>query len=336
MAAAPLLLLATLVTGPAPSSDAGPDQSGPADRTAGLRQALARAITAPSARRSLRLHVECRRDGSLNSTSVFGDGIGIWNGERQFRLPHDRVGSLLRALREADFPALEDTYGGTKDPQKPAPSPGGGAMPTLLTCRVELALNGYHKQAAQLATGRQSPVLQKLAEELLAICEPSARTGLGASSLHDGLKKVASGELAPETWVVVAHRKPGESRARGGDQGFLLTISGAQATSRSYAAATGYQAELVLDLSPTEARGLARELDARNPAAWPANLYAGSYTDLSLQVLNHQKAIQARPFAGMGPTTHGKHQKAFEQAFDVLERLHRRVLRRGRRGESVS
>lgn len=322
-AAAVLLLLAP-AAGPPLRGGAG--AAGPADEGASLRRALDRAIARRSARGALRLSVECRSDDGLSSVRVFGNRIGIWNEARQFRLDDDHLTALLRALRAADFVGLEDTYGGPSDPPRPA-APGRGSMATLLTCRVDLALGGHEKHVVQLAKGRQSPVLKKLAEDLLAICERPGRSGLGASGLQDGLRKIARGELAPEAWVVVLHSKPEEPQAR---PGFLLTISGAQATARAYAASTGYGDEFTLSLGSSEVRALAGQLAARDPAAWPVNLYATAYADLSLRVLNHEKAIQARRFAGLGPATHGEHQKAFDRAFLALERIHRKVLVRGR------
>lgn len=326
-----LLLLATLVSGSTSfSSEVAPRQNRPEEQAGALRRALGRAIAAASARPSLELLVECREAEGLNSMRLFGEGLGIWNGERQFRLDTDRVAALLRALNDADFPGLEDIYGGSRELAKPAAAPDCGAAATLLTCRIELTLGEHHKQVVQLARGEQSVVVRQLAEDLLGIAKPFARLGLGASNLHDGLQKLARGKLALETWALMLHRKPDEGSVGLDDQGFLLTIFGTRATSRRYAAGTGYQQELVLVLSPSEIRRLVRELDAVNPSAWPANLYAAGYTDLSLRVLNHEKAIQARPFAGLGPTTHGQRQKAFEQALEILKRVQLRVLERGR------
>jgi hypothetical protein len=282
----------------------------------------------------LRLLVECRRDAELTSMRLFGDGIGIWNDQRQFRVEPDLITAVLRALSDADFPGLSDSYGGGEEdvPQPAAgqPSPGGGRMVLVATCRIELTLGGRHKQVVQLAEGEQSPVLKKLAEDLLGICEAPARSGITASSLKEGLEKIARGELAPEAWVVVLHRKPDEASAREGHLGFLLRVSGSEASTRTYDQAAGYREPVVLGLSSEELRSLASALAARDPEAWPVNLYAPDYTDLSLELLNHQKSIQARQFAGMEPTTHGQHQKAFEEVFELLYQLHRKVLEHGR------
>jgi hypothetical protein len=300
---------------------AGADASASED-AAGLRRALARAVTDRVGWDGLDLLVECGTEGALRSARVFGNGVGIWNGERQFRLDADQIGALLRALQSADFPGMEDTYGGAPRPGRPPR----GAMVTIAICRIELSLGGYSKQVVQLARGEQSQTLRALADDLLEICQAPARLGLTAASLRDGLEKVSRGELAPETFLIVVHQKP---QKKDDASGLLLRVTGNQATTRAYDAASGHGAAVVRQLSAPELRALARELADRDPAAWPANLYAVDYTDLSIRVLNHEKAIQARQFAGLTPSTHGRHQKAFEEVFDLLQRLHGKALDEG-------
>jgi hypothetical protein len=311
------------------ASNALPAPSSAPDVTQ-LRQAMDRAVSERAGWDTLRLLVDCREDGAMTSVKVFGNGIGIWNDERQFHLVPDQIGSLLRALWRADFPGMEDTYGGAGSPRKPRPpSPDGGGMVTIVTCRIDLRLAGYDKQVVQLAPGEQSPTLKKLAEDLLRVCHPCARLGLGAANLRDGLEKVSREELAPETWLVVMHRKPGEMRGDGNPPGFLLRVAGYQAATQPYDPVTGYRDRVLLDMGAKEIGILARELATRDPASWPVNLYAADYTDLTIRVLNHEKTVQARQFAGLAPATHGHHQKAFEEVLEILERLHRTVLERG-------
>jgi len=306
-----------VAAGPAPGAPASATED-----TAGLQRALARAITDRAGWDTLDLLVECRTDDGLTSARVFGNGIGLWNDERQFRLDPDRLGSLLSALQGAGFPGMDDTYGGAP---RPAPPPG-GAMVTISICRVELSLGAYNKRAVQLARGEQSPTLKELADDLLEICQAPARLGLTAASLRDGLEKISRGELAPETLRIVVHRKP---RKKEDPPGFLLRVAGNRATTRAYEPARGYRDPVVLRMHAPELRALARELAARDPATWPSNLYAVDYTDLSIRVLNHEKAIQARQFAGLAPSAHGRQQRAFEEVFAILQGLHRNALDQG-------
>jgi hypothetical protein len=306
-----------VAAGPAPGAAASATED-----AAGLRRALARAITDRAGGDALDLLVECRTDDRLTSARVFGSGIGVWDDERQFRLDPDQVGSLLRALQSADFPGMEDTYGGAPRPGRPP----GGAMVTIAICRIELSLGHYEKRVVQLAQGERSPALKELADDLLEICQAPARLGLTAASLRDGLEKVSRGELAPETLRIVVHRKPGK---KDDPPGFLLRVAGNRATTRAYEPARGYRDPIVRPMHAPELRALARELAARDPAAWPSNLYAVDYTDLSIRVLNHEKAIQARQFAGLAPFAHGRQQRAFEEVFEILQGLHRKTLDEG-------
>jgi hypothetical protein len=290
-----------------------------AEDAAGLRRALAHAITDRAGWDTLDLFVECRTDGGLSSARVFGSGIGIWNDERQFLVDPDQIGSLLRALQSADFPGMEDTYGGSPRPARPP----GGAMVKVAVCGIELNLGGYDKKVVQLAQAEQSLKVKELADELLEICQAPARLGVTAASLRDGLEKIARGELAPETLRIVLHRKP---ERKEDPPGFLLRVAANRVTTRAYEPARGYGDPIVLHPHPAELQSLARELAARDPATWPSNLYAVEYTDLSIRVLNHEKAIQARQFAGMAPSAHGPHQRAFEEVFEILQELHRKTL----------
>ena len=318
---------------PAASTGSTEPAAAPDDAAAGLRQALARAETDPAVRESLRLAVECRVDSEFQSLQVFGPDLGIWNDERQFNLDPERVRALLAALRAADFPGLADSYGGAPSPPKPEPGgadDGGEAMATVLTCRIDLALGGHEKQVVQLARGEQSPVLKQLAHDLLAVGEEAARAGgVGAANLREGLEKIARGELAPETWRLVLHSKPEEVGGSGETPGFLLTVSGPLASTREYDPATGYAEPVVLELAPEEVAALARELAAHDPGPWPVNLWAPDYVDLSVEVLNHERAVQARRFAGLAPDAHGQRQRDFEAVREALQRLHEEVLRRG-------
>ncbi len=327
---APAMLLAAVLLGgcsarpqpPVTAAAGAPGEGAAAGGTAGLEQALERAIAEPGADESLRLAAECRRDAGLVGMRVYGNGVGIWNDERQFRLDPVQVAGLLRILEDADFLAFEDVYGGPPPPPKPPPGDG-DAMATVVTCRVELALAGHEKRALQLEKGEQSPLLKRLAEDLLAACETPARSGVTAASLRDGLEKVARGELAPEAWVVVLHRVP-ELGAQG--DGFLLRVLGSDVSVQTYDAQAGYRDPALMELHPEQIRALAAELAGRDPAAWPGNLYARDYTDLSVRVLNHEKSIQARQFAGMAPGSHAPHQQAFEEVYTLLDRLRSTVL----------
>jgi hypothetical protein len=295
---------------------------------AALRDALA-----GGSREGLRIDAECRRpDGSYPSATVFGNGVAIWNRERQARLPEDEVRGLLEAFRSAGFAAMEDTYGGTGAPanppaRTPADPPGSGhaAAPTL-TCAVSLRLGGAAKRVNQLAEGARSEPLARLAAAVLDACEGAGRNGAGAASLTDGLRKIVTGDLPPEVLRIDAHRE-GDGPAA---TGWLLTIEGGAVTSRSFQGAAGYGEPRTMRLPPDEVALLARLLVGQGVESLPFNLYADQYTDLSIEVLNRKISVQARRFAGMTAETHGEKQQGFDRAVDFLEALHLRALAEGR------
>ncbi len=58
---------------------------------------------------------------------------------------------------------------------------------------------------------------------------------------------------------------------------------------------------------------------ARGHPGLPANLHAEELTDLVVRVLGHEKAVQARRFAGMSRATHADAQVRFDQLLRALE-----------------
>lgn len=295
------------------------------NREAGeLRRALAEAIRHPGSWSALRLAVECESEGGMRSLEVYGNGVAVWAGRRQFDLPLSEVAHLLSLLEDADFLGMEERYGGKRAAD--------GALEegsaTMVTCRARLDLDGMKKETIQLFKGEQSAAFKRLADALLDDCEERGEAGVTAADLADGLEKVAAGELAPEVLSVVLHRRP-DKRAEAGAQGFLLRISGLAATTRPFDPAAGYGDPLELELDPAELAELARALADGAPESFPANLWAEHYTDLSIRVLDRHKSVQARQFARMSPSTHGQRQVDFDSVYGLLAELHRRVLADG-------
>ncbi len=306
------------------------DDSGEQDAAAAaLRQELRAAIADPSQRDSLHLSVRCVGEGGMRATEVYGNGVGIWNFRQQFTLQPEEVTSLIEILDKADFANFADAYGGRKKPDpKPRKEKFGACCPMQVICSVELSLARGTKQAVQLVKGEQSARLQQLADDLLDACEESGQAGLAAVDLADGLEKVAGGVLAPETFRAQLHRKP-EQATDADDPGFLLHVAGPLATSRGYDAAGRLLDPVTLRLSRDEVASLARDLAKLGLAELPLNLFAPDYNDLSVEVLNHKKSVQARRFAGMTPTTLAENQAEFAQIYDALYELHLRVLSAG-------
>ncbi|HEV8630206.1 MAG TPA: hypothetical protein VGV61_07800, partial [Thermoanaerobaculia bacterium] len=185
-----------------------------------LQRALERALAAPADLTSLRLAVDCQQGSAMRNMRVFGNGVGILEERSQFRLTRAQLEAMVRALLEAGFAEMKETYG---EEERDAV--------TVETCEVDVAVAGAAKQVVQLAEGEQSPALVALAQRLLAIGAAAAERAVTAADLRDGLEKIARGELAPEAWQVnlQRHAEPGRMSAR---PGFLLRIAGARATVR--------------------------------------------------------------------------------------------------------
>jgi len=99
-----LLPLVALALAPVADSAAGigAAASGPAPET--VRAALRLVLDDAGARATMRLWVECTRDGRLPLLVVYGRGVGIWEGKRQFVVAPDAVRTLIEALRDGGVP----------------------------------------------------------------------------------------------------------------------------------------------------------------------------------------------------------------------------------------
>ena len=90
---------------------------------------------------------------------------------------------------------------------------------------------------------------------------------------------------------------------------------------REQSRSSGYSPSVEIELTDTQFGNLVRQLAVRNVADMPINLYADNYVDLTIEVLNHRKSIQARRFAGIDTNTHGETQRDFEKLLKVVREL---------------
>jgi hypothetical protein len=211
---------------------------------------------------------------------------------------------------------MRESYGGKNDSANKAPR---------LICRVSLGIDGATKEVRQLQRGRQSKELRYLADRLFEICRLPAESGVVADDLHDGLDKIANGMLAPVTLHIMVHRRIDRNVSSEEETGWLLRVDGRKASARLHVPADGYTEPLALELAAVDIANLAKQLHDLEIGDLPANIYAEYYTDLTVEVLNHRKNIQARQFAGMTPSTHGEKQDHFNEILRTLRELHRHV-----------
>lgn len=268
----------------------------------------------------VRVEVSWPRDGSVRSARVYGDGVGIWNRRAQFRIPKEQVISLLEALQEARFGSMPDRFGGSGEDEK-------NERPRLKG-RIAVRAGWVSKTVIQLIAGEQSQEFEALAEKLLAICEGPAQKGVGAASLTDGVKKLASGDLAPETLQVTVQRRFAKPNAETG-AGWILQLEGRRVLAQVLPAGKKIDPHKLLILSEADFQSLAKLLADSRAGEIPINVYAPEYTDIHLGVLNWSRAISARRFLNMTSETHGDRQKAFDRLYEAFKTLHERARKEG-------
>jgi hypothetical protein len=239
--------------------------------------------------------------GGLQTVALYGSGVGIWEGREQFRVGPDVVAQVRQALDSARYQEMPDVLGSGRK---------------WMVRRISLTTAHQSKQVVQLRGGEQSAELKALADRIFTILEPLVKDGVTASSLTDGLNKVASGALAPEALEVTLHFKP--RAATQAQPGFLLQLEGAAGRSEPYVGA-GYGDAVPLALGADGLRALASDLAAADLEKMPVNIYAPEYTELTVRVLNHRKSVLARRFAGLKPDSAGDAQRRFERVFNSLK-----------------
>ena len=332
-----LLCLAVAAPAVAGDASAGDETRQPVDRQdaadegdSDLAQAVSAALDAALGEdgdlADMHLVAGCLQGDSFRTLEIFGRGIGIWNDEAQFAIDADGLRKVLRAVRAADFAHMRKSYGGKHDPD-PAVTESESAIKII--CYLRLSLGGVEKGVFQLYGGRQYQPLWDLAGELFTTYAAAGETGLRAADLGDGLRKLAAGELAPETFRLIFNRpaqsSAGASWMEESAPTYLLHIEGRTVTSRSYGADGGLGEESSSELEAAALVDLAAVLAEKHVETLPGNLFASSYVDLTVKVLGFDKGIQARRFAGMDRTTHGDVQPRFDKIVATVDELFGRL-----------
>ncbi len=300
----------------------------------GFARELARRIQGKAPLDDVRVDVRWPVVDHFASIRLFGRGLLICDGKEQRTVSRDVVLSVLKDLRDGRFAVMEDHYGsegeeeeGEREERKPEEQkPNEGPA---LKGAVEVRLGAAAKTVQQYAVGDQSPELDALARKLLSVCRDSGPKGVGASSLDDGLRKLASGALAPETFALILHLRS-ESRAGDAGESFILEVQGRRATDRPMPAGQKPPAPRSLLLPAGDFTSLVRLLADQHIAEIPVNVYADRYTDLRVTVLDRERSILARKFLNTTPQTHGEKQQAFDRVTAALHALHARVAKEGK------
>ena len=285
---------------------------GPATRTDTFGAELDRAARGGFAP-ALALEIECQIDAGMRTATVYGEGIGIWNGTTQFAIGRQQIQSLLSTLARAGFAAMPDRFGGRDETRVPREK-----RVTVVTCRLLVRLDddGPEKQVVQLDAGRQSAAFKRLANDLLHALEAPAQKGIRPANLEDALRKIASGDLATLTLEVMASHGTGRVTAAKSERWMLSLTGGVLETQRQ--SEEGLSDPVRRRADAAALRDLARDLADNNLASLPANVFAPDYTDISVQVLAWKRSIQARPFAGKQAEPDAPDQQRFRRVLEAL------------------
>lgn len=255
------------------------------------------------------------------SARIHGTGVGIWNNQKQFSLSRNDILDFLRALEKARFGSMQmaDPEGKSRH-DKPERIIGG----------ITLTIGDVAKSVSAQGGEEDPRELAELAKEILDRCEKAAQRGVTATTLTEGLQKILKHKLAPEAMEIVVHRVAENPPDRAGPAGWLLRLSGRTAVTRRQSKDRGYGPPRRLLLSRPQLENLLKLLIDGDVENLPINVYAPYYTDFSITVLDHERNVQARPFTGMTPTTHGAKQKAFDRIYDGLSGLEQVIQRQGK------
>jgi hypothetical protein len=263
----------------------------------------------------LRVRVDWVRSGAMTTAEVYGNGAGIYDDRIALRLSPSDLSAVVRALVQSRFAAMPSRFGeADSDFMK-------------MQGRVTVDVDRIGKSVIQMERGPQSEPLAILAAEIITVAEHASSGGVTVDSLSDALAKLAGGSIPPEAIRLTVQRR--DDRPSPTERGWLLRLRGREAVARAFAAATGYGPPRRLVLADDEFAQLAASLRETNPSTLPENLYAPMYTDFRIDILGRSRDLQARPYSGVSPTTHGARQVAFDALIERLHMLADRVIREG-------
>ncbi len=255
-----------------------------------FHEVLEEARRNPQVRRQLVLEAEGHLAEGISSLLVFGDGVAVLNGRRQFRVADETLVTILDLLIARGVAAWPEE----------SPLPEGNALEIHRRLLVSI------DQVSHLVIERNKrpprPPLQELLRDIALLVQPAAAEGVEVSSLEEGLRLIAAGVLAPQVLTVNA-LAPGLPGAAGGaTDGWQLTLQRGVLQASAYRLPEGVR-PASRRTAPAEAAGLAQLLLEAGAARLPrqVHLEEGLF-QLHIEVLGQRLAVQARRFAGKGAT----------------------------------
>jgi hypothetical protein len=264
------------------------------------------------------------RGGALGELSpcslqLYGTGVGIWQGEKQFSLKPEEMHQILSTFREARFSALPATLGQPEgDPRSARP---GGA-----SSRISVTVGTAPRTVTQLSGGEQSPEFLRLAKALRQACEAAVKkNGKGCKDLDQGLKQVAEAKLSPEVFSgqLLTYRM-GEGNA--GSSGWQLVWSGGElVASRVVKGAT--TDEHRRRATPEEIKALAEAFREAGFERLPPHVYHTATVLLNAAVLNHSNGLQAHPLDAYKQKATPQEEKRLSNLVERVQAVHAGVMK---------
>lgn len=266
----------------------------------------------------VRLEVVGVGSNGPKSLVLFGSGVGIWNGARQFRIDTKVVRELLTSIDKAGFCAWPDKasrIGREKEAEVDVDA-------LQMDRAISLTIGDASKAVTHVVNSPESAAFTTLVARLLDACEQDGQRGIAAESLLDGLTKLRNGALAPEVLEITLNCP---QQTATDPEGWLLRVRGGAVEAERNTKAAGYADRRKIRLTDQQVRDLAKTLLDANFTGLPGNIVGTGYTDLRVGVLDRTQAIQVRAFAGAPPTAKPEAQEAFSKLRRALYDLYQQT-----------
>lgn len=244
---------------------------------------------------------------------IWGNGVGIWNGDCQLRLSNEELRGILSLFGKHGFFTM---------PERPAPrkQAGAEANPPALMRSVQLTIGDVSKLVVQNNRVNTLPALEELTRSIFEACEPAARKGRSAASLAEGLDLLADGTLAPEALLVVLNVPP-EAKPAERTRGLIVSVEGGAVRIVRQTHGQPPTDPEVRRITADEVKLLMGVLKEASWASMPLNIFADRYTDITVSVLQHRHMIQGRRFAGKDPTAQSAERARLEKVTAAIRAL---------------
>lgn len=290
------------------SSVAQREAAAPGQAPSAFANALEEARRDPGVRRQMIVEAEGRLTEGVTGVLLFGDGVAVLSGRRQFRVPDETVVAVLDlviARGVASWPEESSV-------------PEGNALE--IHRRLLITIGEVSHLVVERNKRPPRPSLQEVLGEIAELVRPAAAGGLEVASLEEGLRLVAEGTLAPHVLTVnsLAPSMPGAAKEP--PDGWQLSLRRGVLEASAYSFAEGVR-PISRRAALAEVAGLAQFLLDTGAARLPRQIHVDEgHFQLNIELLGQRLNVQARRFAGKGATQGLEAQEALLAVRDQLRR----------------